>query len=163
MNMRLRIDLPEKGVTARGVLNADAAPAVCEFIWEALARPLETRTAHACFDGHEVFCFLPPLGRRPPLENRTMRPRPGDIMFFFAGENDFASTKDDRLSGGTAEVRELAFMYGETDLRHFWEDGFHGSLVGRITDNLEAFSEACLETLSQGSTKLVVSREEQDG
>jgi hypothetical protein len=49
-------------------------------------------------------------------------------------------------------------MYGEVDLRHFWEDGFHGSLVGRITDGLPQFAEACARTLSDGRTRLRLSQ-----
>jgi hypothetical protein len=116
-------------------------------------------TAHACFDGHEVYCFLPAFPTKPPIENRTMRPQPGEIMFFHAGPNDFQCTSEDRLSGGRDSVFELAFMYGETDLRHFWEDGFHGSLVGLIDTKLDEFAAACIATLSEGQTRLRIERQ----
>lgn len=159
--MRLRIELPDAGVVARATLYSRAAPRVTALIFESLAEPLKTRTSHACFDGHEVYCFLPPFGVEPPLENRTMRPQVGELMFFYARQNEFACLADDRLTGGADEVHELAFMYGEVDLRHFWEDGFHGSLVGRIDENLEAFSAACRRTLSEGATALHISRDEE--
>ena len=79
-------------------------------------------------------------------------------MFFHAPPNAFAATADDRLSGGSSSVFELAFMYGEVDLRHYWEDGFHGSLVGRIEDGAEPFAVACGETLNHGRTALRISR-----
>lgn len=158
--MRLRIELPEAGVAAGAQLYTGAAPTVTRLIYESLAEPLETRTAHACFDGHEVYCFLPAFGVEPPLENRTMRPQPGELMFFYARENEFACLADDRMTGGASRVHELAFMYGEVDLRHFWEDGFHGSLVGRIDEGLEAFAAGCGRTLVDGSTALRVSRVE---
>lgn len=156
--MKLLVELPEHGVRATVALYADAAPAVTRMIFEAVATPLETHTAHACFDGHEVFCFLPPFPEAPPLENRTMRPRPGEVMFFHAAPNAFAVTTDDRLSGGSPSVFELAFMYGEVDLRHYWEDGFHGSLVGRLEEGAEAFSRVCAQTLVEGRTPLRVSQ-----
>lgn len=156
--MKLRVELPEKGVEAEVDLYADAAPQVCRLIWTALEQPLETMTAHACFDGQEVYCFLPPFEDVPPLENQTMRPKPGEVMFFYAGPNDYVCTRDDRLSGGSTSVYELAFMYGETDLRHFYEEGFRGSLVGHVTRGLGAFAAACANTLSQGRTRLRVSR-----
>jgi hypothetical protein len=146
------------GVEAEVALLADAAPRVSRAIYDALAEPLETHTAHACFDGYEVFCFLPPFPEPPPIENRTMRPEPGELMFFYAGPNEFASLASDRLTGGADAVHELAFMYGEVDLRHFWEDGFHGSLVGVVDEGLEAFAAACGRTLAEGATELVVSR-----
>ena len=156
--MKLLVELPDHGVRATMTLYSDAAPAVTRLIYESLAQPLETHTAHACFDGHEVYCFLPPFSETPPLENRTMRPRPGEVMFFHAAPNAFAVTADDRLNGGSPSVFELAFMYGEVDLRHYWEDGFHGSLVGRIEDGAEAFAAACAQTLNEGRTALRISR-----
>lgn len=155
--MRLLVELPTAGVRAEAALYTDAAPRLSALIWEALAHPLETTTAHACFDGQEVYCFLPPFAEKPALENQTMRPRPGEIMFFYAGPNDFVCTRDDRLSGATS-VYELAFMYGETDLRHFYEEGFRGSLVGQIDRNLDAFAAACARTLREGQTALRISR-----
>lgn len=156
--MKLLVELPDRDVRATMVLYSDAAPTVTRLIYESLSQPLETDTAHACFDGHEVYCFLPPFSETPPLENRTMRPRPGEVMFFHAAPNAFAVTADDRLSGGSSSVFELAFMYGEVDLRHYWEDGFHGSLVGRIEDGLEAFAAACARSLNEGRTTLRISR-----
>ena len=156
--MKLLVELPDAAVKAEVTLHYDAAPTVCRAIYESLAEPLETHTAHACFDGHEVFCFLPPFTQPPPIENRTMRPQPGDVMFFYAAPNQFACLADDRLNGGSGAVHELAFMYGEVDLRHFWEDGFHGSLVGRVTSNLPDFAEACTRTLVHGHTRLRISQ-----
>ena len=155
---KLTVELPEKNIRATARLLPDAAPGICPLIWEALAEPLETMTAHAAFDGEEIYCFLPPFSSAPPLENQTMRPRPGDLMFFFAAPNAFVCTRDSRLSGGAPAVYELAFMYGETDLRHFYEEGFRGSLVGRIEDGHEAFALACSETLRDGRTPLRISR-----
>lgn len=158
--MELRVELPALEVEARVRLFAEAAPTVTRAIWDSLAEPLETRTAHACFDGHEIYCFLPPFPERPPLENRTMRPRPGEVMFFYAGKNEFAFMADQRLSGGAPIVHELAFMYGEVDLRHYWEEGLHGSLVGYVSEGFDEFAAACARTLVEGATPLRVSRPE---
>jgi uncharacterized protein DUF3830 len=156
--VKLRIELPDVAVTAEATLYDEAAPRVSAAIYGALAEPLETRTSHACFDGHEVFCFLPPFAEPPPIENRTMRPQPGELMFFYAAPNEFACMATDRLTGGSSAIHELAFMYGEVDLRHFWEDGLHGSLVGRITTGLPQFADACAQTLVTGQTRLRLSR-----
>lgn len=158
--MRLRIQLPDRGVEARVTLLTDAAPGAARAIYDSLAEPLETFTSHACFDGHEVFCFLRPFPEPPPLENRTMRPKPGDVMFFYAAPNAFVSTRDTRLSGGVDAVYELAFMYGEVDLRHYWEEGFHGSLVGYVSEGFAAFADVCARTLDEGRTRLRLSRDD---
>jgi hypothetical protein len=156
--MNLLVELPHAGVTAEAALYDRAAPTVFAAIYESLESPLDTVTSHACFDGHEVFCFLPPFPQPPPIENRTMRPQVGELMFFYAAPNEFACMASDRLTGGSDAVHELAFMYGDVDLRHFWEDGLHGSLVGRITRGLPEFAEACAQTLSTGQTPLRLSR-----
>ena len=156
--MKLRVELPDKSVRAEAILYNHAAPTVCQAIWDSLGEPLDTHTSHACFDGHEVFCFLPPFPQRPPIENRTMRPQVGELMFFYAAPNEFACMAESRLTGGSTAIHELAFMYGDVDLRHFWEDGLHGSLVGRIQTGLDEFAAACASTLVDGRTRLRLSR-----
>jgi Protein of unknown function (DUF3830) len=156
--VRLRVELPDKGVRAEATLYDQAAPTVCQAIYDSLAEPLDTHTSHACFDGHEVFCFLPPFPKAPPIENRTMRPQVGEMMFFYAAPNEFACMAESRLTGGSSAIHELAFMYGEVDLRHFWEDGLHGSLVGRMSTGLDEFAAACASTLVEGHTRLRISQ-----
>lgn len=155
---RLRIELPEMEVDARASLYGDAAPGVCPAIIAALSEPLETRTSHACFDGHAIYCFLPDFPEPPPLENKTMRPKPGELMFFYAPSRSLALMEQDRLTGGRGTIHELFFAYGEVDLRHYWEEGLHGSLVGRITDGFDKFAEACARTLSEGATPIRLSQ-----
>lgn len=157
--MNLKIELPDFEVTATLELYSERAPRVCQAIYDSLAVPLETRTQHACFDGHEIYCFLPEMAEPPPIENRTMRPRPGEVMFFHAAKNDFAVLDSDRLAPGQGPMFELALIYGEVDLRHLWEEGLHGSLVGRVTTNFAAFAEAAGRTLNEGATALRISRD----
>ena len=79
-------------------------------------------------------------------------------MFFHARENEFAFLQQDRMSPTPGEMHELAFMYGEVDLRHFWEEGLHGSLIGQFTEGLTDFAEVCARTLAEGGTRLVISQ-----
>jgi hypothetical protein len=65
---------------------------------------------------------------------------------------------EDRLSGGSGAVHELAFIYGDVDLRHFWEEGVHGSLVGRVIVGLDEFAAGCRRTLDEGRTPIRLSR-----
>jgi len=151
----LNIDLPEKAVSARARIFADRLPEFAEWLEHSLSGGFRTRTSHACFDGHEIFCFLP--GERPiPLKNRTTLAQPGDILFFQARSDEFAFLANTRLGGGLALINEIAFCYGEVDLRHFCDQGMVGSLVGRIEQGLEPFALACSRTLSEGATGLVL-------
>ncbi|WP_081474020.1 DUF3830 family protein [Novosphingobium pentaromativorans] len=158
--MRLTVALPDYDVRASLRLYDQAAPTVCSWIWDTLAKPFETKTSHACFDGHEVFCFLPGRGSPPPIENQSMRPAVGEVMFFGAEPRKFAALNDNRLIGQTEALFEMAFMYGQVDLRHFWEEGLHGSIIGQIDQNFEAFASACLATLNAGATAITISRGE---
>jgi hypothetical protein len=158
--VKLKIELPEVGIAATAELYRDAAPDVTAAILAALTTPLESTTRHACFDGHEVYWFLPEMADDLPLQNRTMRPSPGELMYFGARPSDFAFLADDRLTPPVGSVHEMAFMYGEVDLRHYWEEGFHGSLFGRVTDGLDELAEACARTLAEGGTAVRVSRVE---
>jgi hypothetical protein len=158
--MKIKLSLPEYGADADLHLYEEAAPHACRLLWEALAQPLHTRTSHACFAGRQVFLFLPKLLRRPPRENQTMRPEPGEVMLFCAGPSEFAFTRDERL-GGSGGVFELALMYGEVDLRHWGDEGMQGTLVGRLGGpGVSAFAQACAETLDYGSTPITLARVE---
>ncbi|AIT82271.1 hypothetical protein JI59_22445 (plasmid) [Novosphingobium pentaromativorans US6-1] len=89
-----------------------------------------------------------------------MRPAVGEVMFFGAEPRKFAALNDNRLIGQTEALFEMAFMYGQVDLRHFWEEGLHGSIIGQIDQNFEAFASACLATLNAGATAITISRGE---
>ena len=157
--MRLTIELPHFRVTAGATLYDSAAPNVVPFVWDALETPLETQTSHACFDGHEVYCFLDCEGQAPDAENMTIRPRPGDIVYFFAPAGKFAAVNaDERLAGATPDVHELAFMYDTVDLRHYWEEGWVGSVIGHVDVGLDEFASACGRTLNEGRTTIRISR-----
>ena len=157
--MRLTIELPHFSVSAGATLYPRAAPNVVPFVWDALENPLETQTSHACFDGHEVYCFLECEGQAPDAENMTIRPRPGDIVYFFAPAGKFAAVNaDQRLGGATPDVHELAFMYDEVDLRHYWEEGWVGSVIGHVDVGLDGFAAACRRTLNEGRTTIRISR-----
>ncbi len=125
-------------------------------MWEALESPLEGPTGHAAFNGEELFVFMAPFRRDgdivdPPVEAWTMLPKPGDLMFFY-------KRPDERVPGGTDPIYELCFMYGETDLRHFYEKGQPGSLIGHMSVGDAEFAKACRQTRISGRTTIRVSR-----
>ena len=156
----LCVELPDLGVEAVVTLFHDRAPSVCRSIVEALTTPLETRTAHACFDGHAVYAYLPEFSQPPPVENSTMRPTPGDVMFYRAPVNSFAWLHDDRdrmaPRGTDVEANELSFIYGAVNLTHDLGAAFYGSLIGRVTAGFHSLAEAFAETLERGNTALKI-------
>jgi len=158
----LSVALPAMSVEATVRLDTDHAPSVARSVFDAVASPVETRTSHACFSGHQVFCLLPRFPQAPPVENSTVRVTQGDVLFFYAAPYAYAWMQKERARmapGGPAEpVHELAFVYGDADLQHFASEGWYGSLVGRVTSGLEEFARACGRTLSEGSTTMRISQ-----
>jgi len=152
----LNVELPEYDVKAVVTLFRQTAPTLTELVWEALDVPLEGPTGHAAFNGEELFVFMAPFTKdgaivSPPVEAWTMWPKPGDLMFFY-------KRPDERVPGGTKPIYELCFMYGETDLRHFYEKGQPGSLIGHMTLGHEEFADACRKTRINGRTTIRVTR-----
>jgi hypothetical protein len=137
----------------------DRVPEFAEWLQSTIADGFRARTSHACFDGHEVFCLLP--GERViPLKNRTTHAQPGDVLFFQARSDEYTFLAQTRLGGGSELVNEIAFCYGEVDLRHFCDQGMVGSLVGRIEEGLEPFALACSRTLNEGATSVLLTLEQ---
>jgi hypothetical protein len=149
----LKIDLCEKAVVAYARILVDRVPEFAEWLERTIADGFRTRTSHACFDGHEVFCLLPG-DRVIPLKNRTTLAQPGDVLFFQARSDEYTFLAQTRLGGGFELVNEIAFCYGDVDLRHFCDQGMIGSLVGRIEEGLDPFAFACARTLNEGATGL---------
>jgi hypothetical protein len=152
--MELAISLPKYTVDAVVRLHPESSPALTRLIWESLAQPLEAPTGHAAFDGEELFCYIPPFTKDgknidPPVEDWTMWPKPGDLVFFHRGRNERT---------GREPTYELAFMYGETDLRHYYETGLPGSVVGHMTEGHDQFAKACAATRADGQTTIIVAR-----
>ncbi len=158
--MRLGVSLPAFGVAATITLYERQAPAVCRAIYASLARPLETQTAHACFDGHAVYCYLRDFPDPPPVENSTMYPTPGDVMFYYAPPHAYAWMSQDQermVPGGVdAAVHEFSFIYGPVNLTHLMGDSFYGSLIGRVTTGFDELTEAFARTLREGSTPVAI-------
>jgi hypothetical protein len=150
----LAVGLPDYGVEAVVRLHQRSSPGLTALVWNALERPFESVTGHAAFDGEEIFCFLPTIMENgqpvePPVEDWTMWPKPGDLMFFHRRVNERT---------GREPTYELAFMYGETDLRHYYETGLPGCVIGHFVEGHDAFTQAAIATRKHGQTKIVISR-----
>jgi hypothetical protein len=154
----LKIELPDKVVAARARILVDRVPEFAEWLEHTIADGFRTRTSHACFDGHEIFCLLPGEGVIS-LKNRTTHAQLGDVLFFQARSDEYAFLAQTRLGGGFELVNEIAFCYGDVDLRHFCDQGMIGSLVGHIEEGLGPFALACSRTLNEGATSLLLTLE----
>lgn len=85
------ITLTKKSVTCTAKLLDDLAPATCNAVWDAL--PLGNEVYHAKYARNEIYTLVESEAfragdegdhrtRAPGLENPTITPIPGDIMYF---------------------------------------------------------------------------------
>ncbi len=137
----IEIELQKRGVSCTAQLLDERAPRTCEAVWQAL--PIEGNVFHAKYASNEIYTLVPPFAdSEPGLENPTMLPTTGDVMYFF-------------IPPGTVcipEVRERADRTGLIDLAIFYDrDNFlfsptlgpvPGSRFATITENMEAMTKA---------------------
>src|SRR3954463_3592237 len=97
MDQRIRLDIPEIQVSATARLLTERAPLTCAAIWDILAEPVERRLIHTATTGSSVFFYdLPALAsaRALPIENHTIYPRPGEILYFYQPWNGLRDLAD---------------------------------------------------------------------
>ena len=164
MTRRITLAIPELDVTATVRMLTDRAPRTCEAIWQVLATPVERRLIHTSVTGPVVFFYnFPPLpgARDLPLENHTISPRAGELLYFYQpwnGMRDLAD-HDPAWREPGADVHELFFPYGAANLRMPTEDGWRGSLWGVIEEGLDDFVRACRWMRMEGTKQIVLSRQ----
>ena len=164
MNRKISLAIPELKVEATVRLLTDLAPLTCEAIWNVLAEPVERRLIHTTVTGSVVFFYdLPPLAgaRELPLENHTIYPKAGEILYFFQpwnGLRDLADLDPSWRRPGD-DVHEVFFAYGEANLRLPMENGWRGSVWGEIEDGLDDFARACRWMRMEGTKRITLSRQ----
>jgi hypothetical protein len=78
----MKISLLRRDVHAVAELLDQAAPKTCEAVWKAL--PLEGSAFHAKRAHNEVYTLVAPFAdREVGVENATIFPIPGDVVYFF--------------------------------------------------------------------------------
>ena len=99
--------------------------------------------------------------RNLPIENHTIYPKAGDILYFFQPWNGLRYLEDfdpEWLRPGD-DVHELFFSYGAANLRLPTEEGWRGSVWGRIDAGLDEFADACRRMRMDGTKRIRLSRE----
>lgn len=100
----------------------DVAPATCAAVWELAGRQVELQVRHVIFTGRELGMHVPeevattiPGFADRPLENQSVFPAPGDIMFQYCPPYQFA--------GDPSAVYDVSICYGP-DTRLFMPWGW---------------------------------------
>ena len=156
--MTKRLELELCGVRAAATLFEDRAPRTVAAVWKSLAQPIERDAYHAIWSGKEIFFYIPPTDQDVPLENHSVWCEPGELFWFYmpAGALKVRGQTPELRSSG--EVFEIAIIYGQANFRIMGEDGWRGNIFGEITENKEAFMQACSLVLDKGIQKIAMRR-----
>jgi len=148
----VRITLEKRDVSCVARLLDAEAPRTCAAVWDAL--PLGGDVFHAKYARNEVYTMVPRFAPEPPgLENTTVTPIPGDVMYF-----DFAAGVLDHSFKETVGVSDLpgvvdlAVFYGRNNLLLNADIGWVvGNVWATIVENLDEMAEACHDVWRSGS------------
>lgn len=155
MARHLEITLAKRGVTCVARLLDEEAPRTCALVWEAL--PLAGEAFHAKYARNEVYTFVPPIGEAGPgLENPTVTPIPGDVVFFGFAAGQLPARNHGYGPGQGADGRDrvvdLALFYGRNNLLLNPDVGFvPGNVFATVVEGLEAMAAACNELWRKGA------------
>jgi hypothetical protein len=147
----LSVTLGLRGVSAVAELLEKDAPRTCEAVWRAL--PQSGPAQHAKYARNEVYALVPRFSEPIGLENPTVTPIPGDLVFFDFPSGMLArSFMADTGVAGQEGVIDLALFYGRNNLLLNGDVGWvPGNVYGTIVEGLDAMAEACHDVWRSGS------------
>lgn len=152
MTRYLSITLAKRGVGCVAELLDKDAPRTCEAVWRAL--PQAGDVNHAKYARNEVYTMVPRfLDEAIGLENPTVTPIPGDVVFFdFPGGMLDRAFKEDSGVALLPGVIDLAIFYGRNNLLLNGDVGWvPGNVYGTIVEGLDRMAEACHDVWRSGS------------
>jgi len=148
----MEIRLEKRGVACVAELLDAEAELTCDIVWNAL--PLEGDAYHAKYASNEIYTLVPPIrGEEPGLENPTIVPAAGDVVYFYfpAGQLGRGFMRD-RGFGDLPGLVDLAVFYGRNNLLLSPATGFvPGNVYARIVENFSEFAVAAGDVLRGGS------------
>lgn len=146
MARQIRISLEKRGVSCVARLLDDLAPRTTQAIWDAL--PLGGEAFHAKYARNEIYTLVPAFAHpEPGLENPTITPIPGDVVYFSfepwqlaAPTHGYAGSE---RPGETERVVDLALFYARNNLLLNPDYGFvPGTVYATIEEGLDAMAAA---------------------
>jgi hypothetical protein len=155
-------------LTAR--LLEDQAPGTCDAVWSILGASEDVRsvadwpekglTRNARHAGPELFVIVPKAEKRPPLENMTFRPIPGDVMMIVIDSHN--PNIPGSSKGGFWEVALFYDRSADLEVKHapgVEGKGWLGSRFAKVpNDQLDRLLELGNSVWSAGPDKLVIRR-----
>ncbi|TXG91682.1 DUF3830 family protein [Rhodococcus rhodnii] len=159
------ITLTRRGVTCVAKLLDAEAPRTCDAVWNSL--PLGVNAFHAKYARNEIYTLVDAFAdEEPGLENPTITPIPGDVMYF-----EFAPWQLTPSTHGYGDVDtpaqgkiDLAVFYGRNNLLLNADFGFvPGTVFATIVRGLDEIAEASNDLWLRGVEGEVLRFDRHDG
>jgi hypothetical protein len=149
------VAFPDEHVVVLATFDFDNAPLTAKAVWQLLGRgPIESIAIHAMWAGRELAVEIPRVPEKISLENCTITPTPGDILYWHADAGTIRGYRD--------EVTELAIVYGP-DTR-MWQANIGecpGNVFAYVTENLDGLAEMGRRIRFEGVKKITLERLEE--
>ena len=159
MPRRIRVLLRRRQVSALAELLDSAAPRTCDTVWSAL--PLEGPVFHAKRANNEIYILIPPFAPTGPgLENGTIVPASGDLVYFYFPPERVISyltglrgvIPEDVLADAAARgLIDLAVFYAGNNLLFDYLGATPGAVFAQIKQGLAEMAEACQDVWYAGA------------
>ncbi len=142
MTRKIEIEFAKRQVRCVAELLDDLAPKTCEAVWQNL--PQEGGAYHAKYASNEVYILVPPFASEEPgLENPTMTPISGDLLYFYLSPG-LVKLPEVREVADRTGVVDLAIFYGRDNLLISPSMGpVPGNRFATITENFDEVAQAC--------------------
>lgn len=146
----IQIRLEKRRVVCVARLLDDEAPDTCELIWNEL--PQAGDIFHAKYASNEIYILRPPLqGQDPGLENSTVVPARGEVVYFHFPAGMLPHSTRRELGLVTPTFVDLAVFYGRNNFLFNPGTGFtHGNVFATIEENLDGMASACQDVFRAG-------------
>lgn len=151
MARMMEITFERRRVTCVARLLEEEAPVTCNLVWNAL--PQSGELWHAKYASNEMYCLVPPLeGPQPGLENATIMPIPGDVVYFdFPAGHLSHKTREQLGLEAVNHFVDLAFFYGRNNYLYNPALGpVPGNVYATIVENFEEMAATCQDLWRNG-------------
>jgi hypothetical protein len=161
---------PKRKVRITADLLDDLAPETCDAVWSVLGTsedpksmqhwPGRALVRNGRYSGPELFLMIPEAKKRPPIENQTFRPIPGDVMMVVL------EGRSPKLPGSEGVgFWEVALFYdrnADLEVKHapgVEGKGWVGSRFAKVpTAQLDTLLELGNSVWSEGTERIVLRR-----
>jgi len=149
----IEIVLKKRNVRCVARLLDEEAPKTCEVVWRAL--PQEGDVFHAKYANNELYTLVPSFAEAEPgLENHTLFPIPGDLLYFYLRPGVRLPREARELADAGLGVVDLAVFYDRNNFLFSPTEGpFPGNVFATIVKNLGAMTRAGNSVWREGAVE----------